>query len=456
MILKLFNTSSRKISPFTPLKGIEVSLYSCGPTVYDFAHVGNLRTYLFVDILKRVLKFNGYSIKHVMNITDVGHLVSDGDTGEDKMEKGSRIQKQSAWEIAKKFELSFFKDSNKLNIQPPTIICRATEHINEQILFIKELERKGYTYTTNDGVYFDTLKLETYGNFARLDIDGLRAGIRVGLSEKKNITDFALWKFSGAIARQMEWESPWGLGFPGWHIECSAMAEKYLGPLFDIHVGGEDHIPVHHTNEIAQSEAKNNTQMANIWMHGYFLQIDNEKVAKSGKSLTLRELSASGYDSLSYRYLVLTAHYRSRLNFTWESLTSAKNTLKRLKRLVSSFDDGGNANNCYITKFNRLINDDLNTPKALALMWEMLGSELSTDVKKATLLRFDEVFGLGLAQSKYETKSIPDKVRQLAENRYEARKYKHWSLSDQLREKLLALGYQVEDHSDGYQLIKIS
>lgn len=455
MTLNLFDTKRRKITPFIPIKKDEVGLYSCGPTVYDFAHVGNLRTYLFVDILKRVLTFNGYSVKHVMNITDVGHLVSDGDTGEDKMEKGSRIHKQSAWDIAKKFELRFLEDIKDLNVEKPTVVCRATDHINEQIEFIKVLEQKGYTYINNDGVYFDTSKIKSYGDLARLDIDGLRAGARVALSEKKNKTDFALWKFSGKSKRQMEWDSPWATGFPGWHIECSAMAEKYLGDLFDIHVGGEDHIPVHHTNEIAQSQAKNSTQMANIWMHGYFLQIDNEKVAKSGKSLTLSALVAEGFSPLSYRYLILTAHYRNQLNFTWESLAGATNALKRIKRLILSFEDGGIADKVYVDAFRGLINNDLNTPKALALMWKMLESDLSTATKKATLLIFDKIFGLGLAQIEREPVKISDIAKQLAEKRYESRRNENWALSDQLREELLTLGYQVEDQIDGYKLIEI-
>ncbi|TQV87170.1 cysteine--tRNA ligase [Aliikangiella coralliicola] len=455
MELNLFDTYRREVVSFDPVNLSEVGLYSCGPTVYDYAHIGNLRTYLFVDTLKRVLSFNGYSVKHVMNITDVGHLVSDGDTGEDKMEKGARLQNLSAWEIAKKYEAHFFEDMHQLNIQIPTIVCRATEHISEQIEFIKVIEEKGFSYKTNDGIYFDTSKLEDYGHLARLDVKGLKAGARIDIADKLNITDFALWKFSGKTARQMEWESPWGKGFPGWHIECSAMAEKYLGELFDIHVGGEDHIPVHHSNEIAQSQAKNKTRMANIWMHGYFLQIDNEKVAKSGKSITLSELVKKGYDPLSYRYLTLSAHYRSRLNFTWESLQGAENALKRLRKLFVSFGETGTADEHYMSRFESLVNQDLNIPQALALMWEMLNSQLSPAAKKATLLHFDQVFGLQLASFSQMAERIPVEIERIAEARFQARQNKDWHLSDQLREQLTKLGYSIEDHSDSYKIKKI-
>ncbi|TKF30248.1 cysteine--tRNA ligase, partial [Vibrio sp. F13] len=297
--LQLFNTLNRTLSPFYTIQPRKVGLYACGPTVYDYAHVGNLRTYLFVDVLKRVLQINGYQVNHVMNITDVGHLVSDGDTGEDKMEKGARKQEKSAWDIATFFEDAFFTDLERLNILKPSITCRATDHIQEQISFIQSLEAKGYTYQTSDGIYFDTEKLPDYGKLARLDKEGLEAGIRVDMAEKNHPTDFALWKFTGEQKRQMEWTSPWGNGFPGWHIECSAMAEKYLGETFDIHIGGEDHIPIHHTNEIAQCQAKNGHVQANFWLHGYFLNINNEKISKSGSTLRLESLIDKGYDPLA-------------------------------------------------------------------------------------------------------------------------------------------------------------
>ena len=298
--LKLFNTMERNVSVFKPIQDGKVGLYACGPTVYDDAHIGNLRTYLFVDVLKRVLKLNGYEVNHVMNITDVGHLVSDADTGEDKMEKGARKQQKSAWDIAKYFEKAFLHDLKNLNISLPKVTCRATDHIQDQIAFIESLEEKGFTYKTNDGIYFNTEKIADYGKLAQLDKQGLSAGIRVDMADKKSHTDFALWKFSGNRKRQMEWSSPWGIGFPGWHIECSAMAEKYLGEEFDIHIGGEDHIAVHHTNEIAQCQAKNGHVQARYWLHGYFLQLNDEKLSKSGTSITLSTLIDRGYDPLAY------------------------------------------------------------------------------------------------------------------------------------------------------------
>ena len=281
--LRLYDNYTRTLRPFTPLDpGGEVGLYTCGPTVYDYQHIGNYRTFLFEDVLKRVLEWNGYRVRHVMNVTDVGHLTSDADTGEDKMEKGARRTGKSAWEIAKLYTEDFLADMKRLNLEDPTVLCRATDHIREQIDFIADIEKKGFTYRTSDGIYFDTAKQPDYGHLARLDVKGLEAGKRVDLGEKRSATDFALWKFSPAgEKRQMEWDSPWGKGFPGWHIECSAMAQKYLGDYFDIHCGGEDHIPVHHTNEIAQTEARVGTRLANFWMHGYFLLSNDAKMAKS-------------------------------------------------------------------------------------------------------------------------------------------------------------------------------
>ncbi|MCI0520475.1 MAG: cysteine--tRNA ligase, partial [Chloroflexi bacterium] len=280
MDLHLYDTYTRSVRRFEPLHPPEVGIYTCGPTVYDFAHIGNLRTYIFEDILRRVLAFNGFQVKHVMNVTDVGHLVSDADSGEDKMEKGSRRTGKSAWQIAAEYTQAFMEDLASLNILTPDVVCKATDHIGEQIAFIQCIEAQGYTYLTSDGVYFDTSRLEDYGHMARLDIDGLQAGARIEMGEKRLPTDFALWKFSPAgQQRQMEWDSPWGMGFPGWHIECSAMSAKYLGPFFDIHCGGEDHINVHHTNEIAQTQACYGTRLANFWMHGYFLQLEAEKMA---------------------------------------------------------------------------------------------------------------------------------------------------------------------------------
>src|SRR5512139_1981571 len=298
MSLRLYDTYTRSVRDFQPLHPPEVGLYSCGPTVYDYAHIGNLRTYLFVDLLRRTLLFNGYAVRHVMNITDVGHLVSDADTGEDKMEAGQRRTGRSAWEIAAEYTRAFQDDLLRLKVLEPTIWCRATDHIAEQIAFIAQLKAQGFTYGTSDGIYFDTSRLPEYGHLARLDIAGLQAGARVEMGEKRHVTDFALWKFSPLDQmRQMEWGSPWGVGFPGWHIECSAMSAKYLGEFFDIHCGGEDHITVHHPNEIAQTQACYGTRLANFWLHGYFLQMEEAKMSKSsGEFLRLQSLIDRHYD----------------------------------------------------------------------------------------------------------------------------------------------------------------
>lgn len=310
MDIQLFDTYTRSLRQFEPLDPSSIGLYCCGPTVYDYAHIGNLRTYIFEDILCRVLEFNGFTVRHVMNITDVGHLTSDADTGEDKMEKGSRRTGQSAWDIAEEYTQAFKDDLRQLNILEPTLWCKATDHIAEQIEMIRCIETKGFTYHTSDGIYFDTSNLPDYGHLGRLDIQGLRAGSRVDMGEKRNPTDFALWKFSPANQkRQMAWDSPWGIGFPDWHIECSAMSVKYLGIFFDIHCGGEDHITVHHSNEIAQTEACYGTRLANFWMHGYFLQLDDSKIGKStGEFLRLQDLIVRDYDPLVYRFFCLGAH----------------------------------------------------------------------------------------------------------------------------------------------------
>ncbi|MFW7526152.1 cysteine--tRNA ligase [Vibrio ostreicida] len=451
--LMLFNTMGRALAPFSSLEANKVGLYACGPTVYDYAHAGNLRTYLFVDLLKRVLVLNGYDVTHVMNITDVGHLVSDGDTGEDKMEKGARKQKKSAWAIAAYFEAAFFVDLQRLNMSLPSVTCRATDHIQEQISFIQSLEDKGFTYQTRDGLYFNTQKLPEYGQLAQLDPQGLKAGIRVDIGDKHHHTDFALWKFSGKTPRQMEWPSPWGVGFPGWHIECSAMAEKYLGGQFDIHVGGEDHIPIHHTNEIAQCQAKNGHIQAQFWMHGYFLQLNREKIAKSGVSLRLDSLIDQGYEPLSYRYLILTSHYRSHLNFTWEALAGAQKALQRLRRKVSSWPEGGQVDPVYRSAFIGFINHDLNMPRALALVSDVIDSDLATADKKATLLMFDTVFGLDLGKA--ECSTIPQDIQALVDRRLQLKHQGDYPQADRLRDHIQQLGYQVNDHGVESSIVKL-
>ena len=431
-------------------------MYTCGPTVYDFQHIGNLRTYLFEDCLKRVLAFNGYRVRHVMNITDVGHLTSDADTGEDKMEKGSRRTGRSAWEIAGEYTRVFREDLAAMNIGEPDVWCKATDHIAEQIAFIEDLERKGFTYRTSDGVYFDTSRQPDYGYLARLDRAGLEAGKRVELGEKRSPTDFALWKFSApGEQRQMEWASPWGTGFPGWHIECSAMAQKYLGDYFDIHCGGEDHIPVHHTNEIAQTEARVGTRLANFWMHGYFLTLNNAKMAKSaGEFLRMKSLTDRGYDPLTYRFLCLTAHYRTQMSFSWDAMDAAQTGLERLRRQVFELGPAGAADPEFVERFRAEVNDDLQFPKALALLWEALKSPLPDPAKKATLLAFDTCLGLRLAEWQPTVDIIPPEVEALARARLAARQAKDWAESDRLRDAIAALGFAVEDSAGTYKLVK--
>ena len=453
--LKLYDNYTRSLRGFEALKAGAVGLYTCGPTVYDYQHIGNFRTFLFEDLLRRVLEWNGHEVTHVMNVTDVGHLTSDADTGEDKMEKGARRTGKTAWEIAELYTGAFLEDMRALNIEDPTILCRATDHIREQIEFIADIERNGYTYRTSDGIYFDTSKQPDYGYLARLDKAGLEAGKRVDLGEKRHPTDFALWKFSpSGEKRQMEWPSPWGTGFPGWHIECSAMAQKYLGDFFDIHCGGEDHIPVHHTNEIAQTEARVGTRLANFWIHGYFLLANDAKMAKSaGEFLRLKSLTDRGYDPLAYRYLCLTAHYRSQLNFTFDALDAAATALERMRRAFHALPAGGEPDAAYVDRFTVEINEDLNIPKALAIAWELLrGDVVDLRVTKATLAAFDCVFGLGLEAWQPKQETIPEVVRALAAARAAARAAKQWDEADRLRAELHAAGWEMEDGPDGYAL----
>jgi cysteinyl-tRNA synthetase len=457
MKLRLFDTYTRSVREFEPLNEDFVGLYGCGPTVYDYAHIGNLRTYVFEDILRRVLEYNGYTVRHVVNITDVGHLISDADTGEDKMEKGSKRTGKTAWEIAEIYTQAFKVDMQQLNLIEPLVWCRATDHIQEQIDLVKCIEEHGYTYRTSDGIYFDTSKLDDYGYLGRLDIEGLQAGTRIEMGEKKHPTDFALWKFSPTDKqRQMEWDSPWGVGFPGWHIECSAMSAKYLGEFFDIHCGGEDHITVHHTNEIAQTEACYGTRLANFWMHGYFLQIDSEKMAKSaGEFLRLSSLVERGYDPLAYRLFCLNAHYRAKLNFTWDGMDGAGTSLARLRRTTYEWGEPGELDQDYMEQFVNQINDDLNMPRAMAVVWELVKSDLVPSVKKATMLEFDRILGLHLAEWEPEEEQIPGEIFALVEQRTKARAEKRWADADALRDEIIQSGFEIEDTPSGPRVKRI-
>ncbi|MBI4407076.1 MAG: cysteine--tRNA ligase, partial [Candidatus Kerfeldbacteria bacterium] len=427
---------------------------TCGPTVYNYAHIGNLRTYIFEDVLRRVLQYNGYAVNHVMNITDVGHLTSDADSGEDKMEAGAAREQKSVWEIAQFYTDAFWQDAKDLNILHPTIICKATDHIQEQIDLILKLQVNGFTYQTSDGIYFDTGKLNDYGKLAKLDITGLNAGSRVEMGEKKNNTDFALWKFSPADSkRQMEWNSPWGVGFPGWHIECSAMSLKYLGERFDIHCGGIDHIPVHHSNEIAQNEGALGHQTVNYWLHGEFLLTNDERMGKSKQNfLTMQLLKEKGYDPLAYRYFCFSAHYRSKLNFTFEALDGAQHTLRNLRHQIMTWGKPTEVDTVTMEQFAQAVNADLDMPRALAILWTMVRSDMESGRKLATVLAMDSVFGLHLNQPAVE---IPPEVMELVTARETARQAKAWKTADELRQHITTQGYQVEDTSTGPRIFPL-
>lgn len=435
-------------------------MYSCGPTVYDYAHIGHMRRYVGDDVLKRVLTANGFEVKHVMNITDVGHLTSDADSGEDKMEKAAAQKGESAWEIAKYFEEQFLESSDSLNIKRADIICKATDHIEAQIELIKKLEAKGLTYKTEDGIYFDTAKFPEYGKLTG-GKEGIKPGARVDVAGKKSPTDFALWKFSPKDSkRQMEWESPWGIGFPGWHIECSAMSMKYLGESFDIHTGGVDHIPVHHTNEIAQAEGATGKPFVKYWIHHEFLQVDGQKMAKSlGNTYTVVDVEKKGFDPIALRYLFLTSHYRDPMNFTWDSLSSAATALSKLKELLVSLrqehqrtvlsPEKGRKLEEYQLGFGKAVCDDLNTPQALATLWEMLKSNIPSEDKYDLAISFDEVLGLGLSTIKQEEFVVPDEILKLVQEREELRKDGKFSESDEIRKKIEQKGYRLEDSAQG-------
>jgi cysteinyl-tRNA synthetase len=469
-MIKLYNTLSRTKEEFIPIEEGKVRMYSCGPTVYNFMHIGNLRTFFFEDILLRVLRYNGYEVRYVMNITDVGHLVTDDDSGDDKMEESAKKQGKSVWDISEFYTKAFKKDITLMNILKPDVYTKATDYIKQQIEMVKCLEEKGYTYITADGVYYDTSKFPDYGKLARLDIKGLQEGARVEFSlEKKNITDFALWKFSPKNEkRQMEWESPWGKGFPGWHIECSAMSKAELGNHFDIHCSAIDHIPIHHTNEIAQSEACNGEKFVNYWIHGEFLDMGNEKMSKSlGNFVTLQTLIDNGFSPMDYRYFLLMAHYKKKLKFSFEALDAAKNGYKNLVGKISNLkkestvgkDEMSEGKNEYKKKFLNVINDDLNMPEAMAILWDMLRDEKLTPEEKLSLVYdFDKVFGLNLDKAVIEQNEfeIPEDIGILIKKRIEAKKNKDFKLADEIRNKIKEKGFEILDKKDGIEIKKIN
>lgn len=452
MELKLYNTLSRQKEVFKSIDERRVRMYSCGPTVYYFAHIGNLRTYLFMDNLRRVFKYNGYELMHAMNITDVGHLESDADEGEDKMAKAARRENKDPYEIAKFYTEKFMVDLDKLNIEKPEIICKATEHIKEMEEYVQKIIENGYAYETKDTIYFDTSKLDKYGVLSNININEQKAGARVEFdTEKKNVTDFALW-IKAPESHIMKWDTFWGKCYPGWHIECSAMGRKYLGEHFDIHTGGIDHIPIHHENEIAQSKGYSGRIPANFWMHSEFLLIDGGKMSKSLNNVyTISDLEAKGFTAMDYRMFNFTSHYRNKLNFTWDSLESAKISLDRLKesykKQLSGIEDiEESIIEGYKTRFNEAINDDLNMPQAMSVVWEVAKNPIKSPKFAKLLLKFDEVLGFKLGEE--EKIQLPEEIQKIVEERKIARENKDWAKSDELRNLLNEKGYSVKDTKD--------
>lgn len=464
--LKLYNTYTRGKEIFVPIRPDLVTLYTCGLTVYNYAHIGNLRTYIFEDVLKRVLFYNGYKVKHVMNITDIGHLTSDADEGEDKMVLSAKKEKKTVWEIAEYYTKAFENDLKKLNIIFPDYHIKASEHIPQMIKLIQRLEEKGYTYFRNGNVYFDISKFPNYGKLARLDMDKLRAGARVAVDKsKKNPLDFVLWFTKSKFEDQeMKWDSPWGKGYPGWHIECSAISMHYLGEQFDIHCGGIDHIPVHHTNEIAQSEAATGKKWVNYWIHGEFLVFNKEKMSKSkGEFLTLDLLNKKGYSPMVYRYFCLGAHYRQQISFSYEALETAKFSYNRLRNKImeiKSNKEQSKLDEKFVKTikedFLERINDDLSMPEALAVLWKVLRTDKIGNKEKYDLIvKFDKVFGLllerveELLSEEAKQKIDTELVERLVKERDEAREREDWTKSDKIRERLIRMGIEVRDTSKG-------
>ena len=459
MDIYFYNTLTKKKQIFVPLNSKEVRIYSCGPTVYKDATIGNMRTNIFQDVLRRVLRYNGYKIKHVMNITDVGHLVSDGDEGEDKMLKSAREEHKTPLEIAEHYTKLFFDDLQSLNIETPEIVCKATEHINEMLEYVKELVQNEYAYETSSAIYFDISKLDKYPVLSNLNLDEQKAGARVDVDpEKRNPYDFALW-IKAPENHLMKWDSPWGPSYPGWHIECSAMGRKYLGEQFDIHTGGIDLIPTHHENEIAQSKGACGKIPANYWMHGEYLLINGGKMSKSlGNVYLIKDLVQRGYNPLVYRLFSYSCHYKNKLNFTWDGIEAASKSLERLKNgyqlhLAGKDEVENNLVKELEEKFHQAINDDLNMPLAMGVVWDTVRQEKKSPKLAELLLKFDSVLGLKIEET-IRQQEIPQEILDLVEQRKKARANKDWTKSDELRELINQKGYDIKDTKQGTEIKK--
>ena len=472
MDLFFYNTLTGKKEKFIPINKNEVKMYSCGPTVYSYAHIGNFRTYIFVDSLRRTLEYNGYKMKHVMNITDVGHLTSDADTGEDKMEKAAKKEGKDPYEIAKFYANAFMKDMGKLHIEKPEIITKATDNIPQMIEMVKEIIKNGYGYETSKGIYFDVSKLDKYPVLSNNSVEGQQAGARVEVDkEKRNPFDFALW-IKAPENHIMKWDSPWGKSYPGWHIECSAMGRRFLGENFDIHTGGVDHIPVHHENEIAQCKGAFGHNPANFWMHCEFLLVDGGKMSKSlGNIYTISELKEKGIEPLAYKLFCFSSHYRNKLNFTFDGVKASNIALNRIRKGYLAHLNGNDSIEEkeieeYENRFHSAINDDLNIPLAIGVLWDVIRNEKKSKELADLILRFDKVFGLDLANSeKYlqelneneeDISVIPEQVLQFANERKIARENKDFQKADLLRKKIEESGYQIKDIAGGdYKIVKL-
>ena len=458
MDIYFYNTLTKQKDLFKPIEEGKVKIYSCGPTVYKDATIGNMRTNIFQDVLRRVLKYNGYELKHVMNITDVGHLVSDGDEGEDKMLKSAREEHKSPLEIAEHYTKLFFRDLERLNIETPEVVCKATDHIKEMLEMVQKIMKNGYAYETSTAIYFDVSKLDKYGILSGINLNDQKAGARVDIDpEKRNPYDFALW-IKAPANHLMKWDSPWGPSYPGWHIECSAMSTKYLGEEFDIHTGGIDLIPTHHENEIAQNKGACGKNPAHYWIHGEYLLINGGKMSKSlGNTYLIDDIIARGYSPLAYRLFNYSCHYRGKLNFTWEGIESANTSLIRLREGYQKHLNGNSDISDEIiadmeNRFHQAINDDMNMPLALSVVWEAVKYPEKSPKIAQLLKKFDTVLGIKIDEVQ-ETK-IPQEILDLVEERKQARSDKNWSESDRLRDLIAEKGYIVKDTKDGTEVLK--